>query len=818
MVSLSELRFEHGAWWWVLLVPPVLLGGLHLWAWWFRRAAARSFAARGLVLAMTERRSPGRRVGVAVLVLLGLEALVLAGLRPRYGLREVTVAGAGVDVAIVLDASRSMKAQDVAPDRLTAAVIEIGRILDGMPGNRVTLVPFAGLAFIQTPLTLDHEVVKEYLANLKVTDIPVPGTALGRALRVAASALGLGREGAGGSTRKVVLVFTDGENHEGEPEKVAEELAGHGVRIYTIGVGTPAGQPVPILDDHGQVVGTAREKDGVTPVLSKLNEELLKAIAQKTSGRYFGLTSVGGVAEDLLKEMASIEKAEYQARIEKLLEDRFQYPLAAGLGLLACAFLLLGGARPRAGPVAVAVAVLLLAGTAQARGIFEKAHGGVEAALELLASGKAGDAAKALEGLVGEMPGRPDLLYDLALARDAAGEHEEAVRAVDQALGALAQAKEQNPEWPSRARLLHAKGTILMHQAKRVEKEKPREARTLLRQAVDTLAEALALDPEASDTLRNLELAAMAAYPPCSKLDDPREPNETPSEAPFLTPNPNDLTIHEDLMLCPDNVDWFRLPLRVGEALLARVLDPQAGEQERPAAVDMTLLDRGERELAPKGKQAMFTAREEAEVLVQVTGPKEEDGIPYRLDARIIPPCPAGDDGLEDNDSREAGRPIEDGDHALRICAGDDDWFQYVEKQGQQKEVALVVPEGEGPLEMEVFLADGAPVAVTRTGAAGEGTTVLARLPKAEQDAPFSIRVFGGGNEGFYSLSIRDAQGGGQEPQQDRERTPPERPEPQGARTMREQLDSIDRNDENLEAKEAARKFPAREYVPEKDW
>jgi len=835
MISLAEIHWGRGEYWWVLLVPLLVGGVLHAWAWVFRRRVSRSFPGRRLVPAMVQGRSTWRRVVNATLIVLGLELLAVAWLRPRYGLREVTIRGVGVDIAVVLDASRSMKAADVAPDRLTAAGIEIARILDGMRGNRVALVPFAGLAFVQTPLTLDYEVVKEYLAALKVTDLPVPGTALGRALRVAATALGVESGPAKrGSAQKVILVFTDGENHEGEPEKVAEELAGRGVRVFTVGVGTPAGQPVPILDEQGQVVGTAREKDGVTPVLSKLNEELLKTIAAKTGGRYYSLTSVGGVADDVLKDLAAVEKSEYQTRVEQLLEDRFQYPLAAGIALLMLAFLLIGGTSRRARAATAMVALVLFAAPpAQARGFFERAHPGVEEALALIRDGQAGDAAKALKELADQMPGRADLLYDLALAQDAAGQHPEAASTLDQALAALAQAKEAHPDWPTRPRLLHAKGTILMHQAREMEEQKKpaREVRGVWRQAVEALAEALVQDPDAEDTRRNLELCAMAAFPPCSKLDDAHEPNETPREAPFLTPDPNTLTVHEDLMLCPDNLDYFRLPVRPAETLIARVLEP-SGESsggaagpaaDRPAAVDLTLLDSSERELAATGKQARFTARDATDLIFKVSGPKQEDGIPYVLDVRIIPACPTGDDALEDNDTREAARAVEDGDHSLRICPGDDDWFHYTEKQGTQKEVAIEVPASEGPLELEVFSADGAPMDVTRTAADQGGVVLSARLPKAEQEAPFLIRVFGGGNQGFYNLAIRDPRGGGaNQPKQDQpqnqsqNQNQPER-SAQG-RTMRDQLEAIDRNEENLEAKEAERQFPTREYVPEKDW
>jgi hypothetical protein len=224
------------------------------------------------------------------------------------------------------------------------------------------------------------------------------------------------------------------------------------------------------------------------------------------------------------------------------------------------------------------------------------------------------------------------------------------------------------------------------------------------------------------------------------------------------------------------------------------------------------------------GKQAMHRAKDAESVYLKITGPKEEDGIPYTLTARTVPPCPQGDDSMEPNDSREAGKPLPDGDHSLRVCPGNDDWFVYTEKQGTQKQVTLKVPAGEGPLELEVWSADGAPVDVG--GQEGEGGAArAARLPKAEQEAPFTIRVFGGGNEGFYTLSVQDPQGGGgdnkdqKNPQQQQQQQQQPQPQPQaGSRTMRELLDAIDRNDENLEAKDAQRKSPYREYVPEKDW
>jgi len=838
MLHMEDIRWGDAWLWWILLLPLVLVP-VYVWYWRFRSRVEGGFSGHGLVSKMVVRRSRGRLLASAVCAFIALELLGVAALRPKYGLRDVTVKGIGVDVCIVLDASRSMKASDIAPDRLTASSVEINRLLDSMKGNRVALVPFAGLSFIQTPLTLDYLVLKAYLKELRVTDIPVPGTALGRALKTAVSALGIDGEEAG-DTHKVIIVFTDGENHEGDPAEVAADMAGGNVRIFTVGVGTPSGQPVPVLDEDGGVTGTAREEDGVTPVLSRLNEELLKTLAARTGGKYFALTGIGDVSQQLHRELEAIEKAEYQARLERLLEDRFQYPLGAAIALMALTLLLLGGGRRSGGAATAMVLAMLCSSNAYAQQVFRMDHGGVNDAIEMLNEGRSGDAAKALSELADELPGRPDLLYDLGLARDAAGDFDEAVTALDEAIGILDRRKEPGADRPSRGRLLHARGTVLAHKALQMDKEDadPVEVRAIWRKAVKSLTTALMLDPGDPDTRRNLELAAMAAYPPCSRLDDSYEPNDSAMDAKFLQPDPDTLVVKEHLLLCPGNKDFFKLPVRTGETLFAGVQKPgqedaanEKGGRIEPARVGLTLEDPVGNELSTVSKQARFSPNESVTVLLKIDGPEEEDGIPYLLSANIVPPCPAGDDQMEDNDDKGNSKPLTDGEHQLRICPADDDWFEYVEKEGTQKQVTLQVPAGEGPLEIDVFSADGAPVDVEKeTGE--QGTMIAALLPKAENEAPFHVRIYGGSGEGFYTLAIKDPSGGNgdEQPQSDQEQKQEQEPEQQqqqekekeddekGSRTMRELLESIDNNEENLEAEEASRNFPYREYVPEKDW
>ncbi|NOZ02052.1 MAG: hypothetical protein GXP54_09215, partial [Deltaproteobacteria bacterium] len=572
----------------------------------------------------------------------------------------------------------------------------------------------------------------------------------------------------------------------------------------------------------------------VTPLISKLNEKLLTEVAEKTGGKYLSLNGVGTVAGQLKADLDAVEKAEYRSRVEKLLEDRFQYPLAAGLVLMLVPILLLGGRFGRTLTVLLA-GFVVMSSQAGAKGILEKDDGDVDAALELFHKGRFGDAVKALEEIEAKMPARPDLLYDIALSKDSAGDHDAAIEAIDKALGIVSQAKKPRPDWPSKARLLYAKGTILGHKALKEDKEKkpPMEVRGIWRQAVEALTEAIVADPESDDTRRNLELAAMAAYPSCRKLDDPHEPNNTANEAKFLKPDPNSMEVKENLLLCPGDLDFFKLPVNPGETLIAGVTKPPNGSekaaagpdnnQPQPARVDITLTDQDGQVLSPRGKQVRFMARNQGTYIMKIQGPdkEEEDGIPYVLDARVIPPCPAGDDAMEDNDSREASKPIEDGQHSFRVCPSDDDWFAYTEKKGTQKQVTLQVPEGEGPLALEVFSADGSPLDVN-TESGEKGSQSGAVFPKAEQDAPFYIRVFGGGGQGFYSLVIKDPKGNGNQQQnQNQPQSQQQKQDKQqqaGSQTMRELLDSIDRNEENLEAEEASRNFPYRDHVPEKDW
>lgn len=362
---MSEISWGDGdAAVWGLVVVGLLFAyvGRALW----RRSVLSDLGDRGPLSGLLVQ-SPlwlrGSRVG---LVLVAAALIVVALMRPQHGSRATEVKHLGVDIAVVLDASKSMKAPDVIPDRLEASKLEIRRLLNQIHGGRVALVPFAGLSFVQTPLTSDVEVVKTYLNDLRVEDMPRGGTAIGRAMiegiraLVPASRLeGTAAEEAGdqgrrdqeiaelkGSEYKAMILITDGEDHEGDPIEAARLAASLGIRVFTVGVGTAQGRPVPVIDDEGRVIGTMKGPDGKTPLFSELNEGLLREIATLTDGAYYPLGPTG-MGKGLLASIDALEKKEYEATFRHLRDDRFQLALAPALVLLLLESLLAGLWRRR---------------------------------------------------------------------------------------------------------------------------------------------------------------------------------------------------------------------------------------------------------------------------------------------------------------------------------------------------------------------------------------------------------------------------------------------------------------------------------------
>ncbi|MCB2154097.1 VWA domain-containing protein [bacterium] len=260
----------------------------------------------------------------ALLLFTALALSVFAAARPLFGTRERMIRQSGIDILVALDVSESMLATDVKPNRLTEAKTKLRQVLSSFPGQRLGVIPFAGDAFLQCPLTTDYGIVLDVLQNVDTRTIGTPGTNLGRAIEVARNAF---REGSVGTP--VLVLITDGEDHSGHVEEQAKLAAEEGILIYTLGIGSTEGSPIVMPD------GTLKEDADGSKILSKLDAETLVKVAEMTGGKAYiadGSTSLD--VKPLISELRTFQQTDFAENRRVVREERFQYPLALALILL----------------------------------------------------------------------------------------------------------------------------------------------------------------------------------------------------------------------------------------------------------------------------------------------------------------------------------------------------------------------------------------------------------------------------------------------------------------------------------------------------
>jgi Ca-activated chloride channel family protein len=259
----------------------------------------------------------------------GLFFFAWALAQPQCGSHSELTKRRGIDLVVALDASKSMLARDVQPNRLERAKLELTTLLDTLKGDRVGIVVFAGDAFIQCPLTSDYAAAKMFLRAVDPSLMAQGGTNIGEALAKAKDVF----EGAErGAKEKVVVLLSDGEDLEGEVQEGLDVLKDSGIRIFTVGIGSETGEPIPLVDKRGEVVGYLKDKDGKT-VLTRLDRAGLTQIAEATGGQFFyqpNGVAIGGVLEQIEK----LQKSELESRLSVRYVERFQLFLAIGLALL----------------------------------------------------------------------------------------------------------------------------------------------------------------------------------------------------------------------------------------------------------------------------------------------------------------------------------------------------------------------------------------------------------------------------------------------------------------------------------------------------
>ena len=311
------MRFEAQEYfYWLLIIPLVVAGGMVVL--YRRNRVSRRIADLKLFSRLAPEASLEREILRLVLLVLALVALVIALARPQFGTHSKLVKRRGVDIVVALDVSKSMLARDVSQNRsgnrLKRAKMEISGLTDRLMGDRLGLVAFSGAAFIQCPLTSDYAATKLFLRAMKAGSVPVGGTNFGEALRVTREMF---ENSKGGSRSKVMVIISDGEDHEGGYEEEVEKLRDMGVIIHCVGIGTQIGELIPDQD------GRYMRSEGKT-IMTQLHENTLRAIAEATGGIYLH-SAAGDLGFEAIYDMLSrMHKSDYESRIESVYEEKFQ--------------------------------------------------------------------------------------------------------------------------------------------------------------------------------------------------------------------------------------------------------------------------------------------------------------------------------------------------------------------------------------------------------------------------------------------------------------------------------------------------------------
>ena len=268
------------------------------------------------------------------LIILGIIFIVLASVGPQIGMKLTELTRQGVDIFILLDTSTSMNAVDVKPSRMEKAKYELGRLLNNLEGDRAGLIAFAGSAHLHCPLTEDYSASRLFLNMMDTDLITTQGTDLAAAIQLALDHVEEDDE-----KFKVFVLVSDGEDHQGEAITLAEQARDLGIIIHTLGVGTPAGGPIPIYDDKGNRIEFKKNRSGQV-VTSTLNESTLDEIARITGGIYIRVENQVNAITPLLKEIDQMEKRELKSHVFSQYEDRYQVFLIIGLLLFLAEFVI----------------------------------------------------------------------------------------------------------------------------------------------------------------------------------------------------------------------------------------------------------------------------------------------------------------------------------------------------------------------------------------------------------------------------------------------------------------------------------------------
>jgi Ca-activated chloride channel family protein len=323
----TAMRIAAPQMFWLLLILVAPLTGFFWWAWRRRQQLITRFISSQLLERLKVGVSPGRQKARMALIVIAVVFVIISLARPQWGIIREEARQRGLDIIVAIDTSNSMLAEDVGTNRLTRAKLAALDLMRRAKTDRLGLVAFAGAAFLECPLTLDDGAFSQSVNALDTKTISQGGTAIGEAITEADKAFKNESD-----NYKVLVLFTDGEDHDSDAVAAAEKAAKEGMIIFPIGIGSAEGDTLRVRDDHGRIE-TIKDEDG-KPVVSRLNENLLKDIASATKGFYLPLR--GTTTMDTLYDrgLAPLPKSDKAVKSFQHYNERFQLPLGISVALL----------------------------------------------------------------------------------------------------------------------------------------------------------------------------------------------------------------------------------------------------------------------------------------------------------------------------------------------------------------------------------------------------------------------------------------------------------------------------------------------------
>ena len=305
-----------------LILPLILL--IYVSALWWRKKKQKQFASIGLLNKLSPDVSNFKNLLKVILLSLGLSCIFIALVNPKMGTKLETLKREGVDIVFALDISKSMLAEDIAPNRLAKAKQIISKTIDQLGSDRIGIIAYAGSAIPLLPITTDHGAAKMFLHNATPDMVSSQGTAINEALR-----MGLTFYNDDEQTNRFLIIISDGEDHEEDAAFIVDQAADQGIKTYTVGVGTPNGGPIPIKS-RGKLLSYKKDREGNT-VITKLEAGNLEEIAKEGNGIYIDGNHTQKAVDQITEILKNAQKSEFESKKFSDYKDQFQWFLGFGI-------------------------------------------------------------------------------------------------------------------------------------------------------------------------------------------------------------------------------------------------------------------------------------------------------------------------------------------------------------------------------------------------------------------------------------------------------------------------------------------------------